>query len=204
MMETPQKPEIEFELPTIMDHPALLWLRQHARRLGGKALLQEEIMNAVVSEAIADQNIIGILLFGSLLTRQHKWQSDIDLIFIYQEHEPAVGLVNYFRSGIEVQYFYATLEALSENQKSVPYLLHMFAEGKILFDRYSTVVPVVQKIKAYFAAHPDIEADWLQIKELHQIEKKGPQCQQTTIMQRWDELEDKYSGGDRKRTFFRN
>ncbi len=130
------------------------------------------------------------------------WRSDIDLIFIYDDYEPASGLVNYFVSGVEVQYFYATLDSLIENQKRVPYLLHMFSKGTVLFDRHGTVTPVVNEIKQYFAAHPEIEAEWAHIKELHQVEKKGPQCQEITIIQRWDELEDKYSGGVRKRTFF--
>ncbi len=104
--------------------------------------------------------------------------------------------------GIAVQYFFTTLTTLIQNQENVPYLLHMFSEAKILFDRHGSVAPVVKRIEKYFAEHPEVEADWTRIKELHQVEKKGPVCGQTTIIQRWNELEDKYSGGIRKRTFF--
>jgi predicted nucleotidyltransferase len=189
-------------MPTLTDHPILLWFKQKIMRLAGRSLLQENVLESVVNQATADENVIGILLFGSVATKTYKWQSDIDMIFIYDSHEPSSGLVEYFVSGVMVQYFYATLETLIENQMAVPYLLHMFSEADILFDRNGTVTPVVDEIKQYFATHPEIEAEWAQIKELHQVEKKGPQCQETTIIQRWDDLEDKYSGGARKRTFF--
>jgi predicted nucleotidyltransferase len=194
--------EIRYEKPTIADHPVLLWFNQNIRRFTGQAPLQEDILETVVNQALADENVIGVLLFGSVAAKTHKWNSDIDLIFIYDDYEPASGLVNYYVSGVEVQYFYATLENLIENQKTVPYLLHMFSEATVLFDRHGSVTPVVDEIRQYFAAHPEIQEEWVHIKELHQVEKKGSQCQQTTIMQRWDELEDKYSGGVRKRTFF--
>jgi len=82
-----------------------------------------------------------------------------DLNLWGENREPASGLVDYFVSGILVQYFYATLETLIENQRTVPYLLHMFSEADILFDRNGTVTPVVNEIKQYFATHPDIEAE---------------------------------------------
>lgn len=195
--------EIRYEMPTLADHPVLLWFKQHIRRLAGRSLLQENVLETVVKKKSADEHVIGVLLFGSVATKTHKWRSDIDMIFIYDEHEPASGLVDYFESGVLVQYFYATLESLIENTERVPYLLHMFSEGIVLFDRHGTVTPVVNEIKQYFAAHPEIESEWAHIKELHQVEKNGSQCQEVTIIQRWDALEDKYSGGVRKRTFFR-
>jgi predicted secreted hydrolase len=79
----------------------------------------------------------------------------------------------------------------------------MFCDARILFDRYDSVSEVVEQLNEYFAAHPEIEAEWMRFKDLHQTEKNRPACAQTTIFKRWDELEDKYSGGVRKRTFFR-
>ena len=129
--------------------------------------------------------------------------TDIDLIFIYEDHEPASGLVNIYVDGIEVQYFFVTYEELVYNAKAVPYLLHIFSEGKILFDRKGTLKPVVEQIAEYFASHPEVEAEWTRLKDLHQVEKFGSQCQQVTILERWDEMEEKYSDGMSKRTFFR-
>jgi hypothetical protein len=166
--------------PQVTDRPVFLWLEQNLRKLQGKPMLQEEILDRVVTEAIMDENLVGILLFGSLASGTHTWKSDIDIIYVYETCEPSSGVTNIFVDGVVVQYFFTSYEILVQNQEAVPYLL-----------------------KQYFAAHPEIEAEWMRFKDLHQTEKNGPACTQTTIFQRWDELEDKYSGGVRKRTFFR-
>jgi len=190
--------------PLVTNHPLLLWMTQNYRKLAGKPMLQDEVLDKVVSQAKQDENLIGILLFGSLASDTHTWKSDIDLIFVYQTCQPASGVANIILDGVVVQYFFTSYDTLVENQVNVPYLLHIFCEAKILFDRQGTFTPVVSQIEDYFAAHPEIEAEWIKIKSLHQLEKNGPACAQTTIMQRWDELEEKYSGGVRKRTFFRD
>jgi predicted nucleotidyltransferase len=156
-----------------------------------------------VEQLKTDENLLGILLFGSLATGTHSWKSDIDLIFIYENYEPDAGLDNRFVDSIAVQYFFTTLETLIHNQETVSYLLHMFSEAKILFDRSGSVAPVILQLQRYFAAHPEVVAEWNRFKQLHQEEKNSPACAKTTIIQRWDELEDKYSAGARKRTFFR-
>lgn len=179
-----------------------LWIKQGLRKLRGKPFLQEEVLEKVVGQFKADKNLLGMLLFGSLASGTHTWKSDIDLIFVYETHEPSSGLANLFVDSIAVQYFFTTLETLAHNVVIVPYLLHMFSEVIILFDRNGTVKPVIDKLEDYFAEHPEVVAEWNRFKQLHQVEKNSPICAQTTILQRWDELEEKYSGGIRKRTFF--
>lgn len=202
-MNTVEQDTTKLDLSKFENTSPFLWLGQTLRKIQGKPSLQEEVLDKVVIQLKADESLLGILLFGSLASGTHTWKSDIDLIFIYQTHEPTSGLVNKFVDGIAVQYFFTTLDTLVQNQKLVPYLLHIFCEAEILYDRDGTVAPVIDHLKQYFDAHPEVVADWMQIKELHQVEKKGPACAQTTIIQRWDELEEKYSGGTRKRTFFR-
>jgi predicted nucleotidyltransferase len=189
--------------PQVTDRPAFLWMEQKLRKLQGKPALQEDILDKVVSQAIQDENLIGILLFGSLASGTHTWKSDIDLIFVFETCEPSSGVANILVDGVVVQYFFTSYKTLVHNQAKVPYLLHMFCDAKILFDRHDSVSPIVEELKMYFAAHPEIEAEWIRFKDLHQTEKNGPACAQTTIFQRWDELEDKYSDGKRKRTFFK-
>jgi predicted nucleotidyltransferase len=189
--------------PQVTDRPLYLWLEQNFRKLQGKPMLQEEVLDSVVTQSIKDENLLGILLFGSLASGTHTWKSDIDLIFVYESCEPPSGVANIFVEGIVVQYFFTSYETLVQNQQTVPYLLHMFCDAKILFDRNRSISKVVDQLKKYYAAHPEVEAEWVRLKDLHQVEKKGPACAQTTIFQRWDELEAKYSGGVRKRTFFR-
>lgn len=182
--------------------PVFLWLEQTLRKMRGRPSLQDEVLEKLVVEVKTDERLLGILLFGSVASGTQTWKSDIDLIFIYEAYDPPSGLVNRWINGIEVQYFFTTLDTLIQNQQTVPYLLHMFCDAEILFDRHATVTPAIEQLRHYFADHPDIAAEWLQMKELHQVEKKGPACAQTTIIQRWDEMEEKYSGDARKRTFF--
>jgi predicted nucleotidyltransferase len=200
-MET-MNSEMRYDKPGIADHRIFLWLKQHTRKLLRKSYLQGEILEKIVKKAIKDENLLGILLFGSVVANTHTWKSDIDLIFIYNDHKPTSGLIKYFISGIGIDSFYATLENLIENQKTVPYLLQMFSEANILFDRHNTVTPIIDEIKQYFAKNLDIQKEWIRIKQSHQVEKRGSKCGQVTIIDRWNELEDKYSGGLRKRTFF--
>jgi hypothetical protein len=84
------------------DHPVLLWFKQHTRRFTGKFLLQEEVLETVVNQAHKDENLTGLLLFGGVAAKSHTWKSDIDLVFIYDDYEPASGLLTYYVSGIEV------------------------------------------------------------------------------------------------------
>ena len=189
--------------PLVTDRPLFIWLEQNFRKLMGKPMLQEEVLDRVAAQATKDENLLGILLFGSLASGTHTWKSDIDLIFVYETCEPTSGLTNIFVDGVVVQYFFVSYETLVQNQEAVPYLLHMFCDAKTLFGRKGSISPVVDQLAKYFVAHPEIEAEWFRYKDLHQVEKNGPACAQTTIFQRWDELEHKYSDGVRKRTFFR-
>lgn len=189
--------------PQVTDHPLLLWVEQSYRQLRGRPMLQEEVLDTVAAQATQDKNLVGILLFGSLAAGTHTWKSDIDLIFVYQDCQPDSGVANIIVEGVMVQYFFTSFDTLLENIENVPYLLHFFCHSKILFDRHGTFAPLVTRVADYFAAHPEIEAEWSRIEALHQVEKNGPACAQTTILQRWDELEQKYSAGEIKRTFFR-
>jgi len=189
--------------PQVTDNPVFLWLEQKTRQLLGKPMLQEEILEKVVTDATGDENLTGILLFGSVASGTHTWKSDIDLIIVYQACQPESGVANILIDRVIVQYFFTSIDTLLENVENVPYLLHFFCRAKILFDRHGTFSPLVTRIEDYFSAHPEIEEEWARIEALHQEEKNGPACAQTTILQRWDQLEEKYSGGKPKRTFFK-
>jgi hypothetical protein len=102
--------------PLVTDHPVYLWLKQNFRKLQGKPPLQEEVLDKVVLQATSDENLIGILLFGSLASGTHTWKSDIDLIFIYQTCQPDSGVANIIVDRVMVQYFFTSFETLVENQ----------------------------------------------------------------------------------------
>ena len=82
-MNIVEKHEALSSKPLVTDRPLFLWMEQKYRKFLGKPLLQEEVLDNVVTQAIRDENLIGILLFGSVASNTHTWKSDIDLIFIY-------------------------------------------------------------------------------------------------------------------------
>ena len=47
--------------PQVTDHPRLLWMEQGYRRLIGKDLLQEEVLDTIMKRATKDQNLVGIV-----------------------------------------------------------------------------------------------------------------------------------------------
>ena len=51
--------------PQVTDRPVFLWLEQNFRKLQGKPMLQEEVLDRVVDQGIQDENLIGILLFDA-------------------------------------------------------------------------------------------------------------------------------------------
>lgn len=194
--------EIRYIEPKLSDHFSLLWIRQHLRMIFGMTRMQSDILKDMVEQAQDDHNTLGMVLFGSVASNTEKWNSDIDILYIYHKHAPNSGLVKHYISGVVIDKFYTTLENLDENHQTVPYLLYMFAEGKILFDRSGSISPIIDSLKRYYDHHPGIREEWEEIKKMHQVEKKRSDCGQTTIIDRWNQLEEKYSDGVQKRTFF--
>ena len=127
--------------PQVTDNPVFLWLEQKSRQLLGKPLLQEEVLEKVVTQATGDENLLGILLFGSLASGTHTWKSDIDLIFVYQNCQPSSGIANIIVDGVVVQYFFTSFDDLQENVVNVPYLLHFSANPKFYFAGQGTLPP---------------------------------------------------------------
>ena len=142
--------------PVVTDRSVFLWLEQNYRKLLRKPMLQEEVLEVVVAQAIQDENLLGILLFGSLAAGTHTRKSDLDLIFVYQDCEPSSGVANIFVDGIVVQYFFCSYETLLQSVEAVPYLLHMFCDGKILYDRHESIAPLVDQLRQYYAGHPEV------------------------------------------------
>jgi hypothetical protein len=84
----------------------------------------------------------------------------------------------------------------------VPYVLHIFCDAVILLDRNETIAPIIDKVKEYFNEHPQIAEEWQQVNAEYKIQKTLSKCEQTSILQIWDDFEDRYSNGQRIRPFF--
>jgi len=178
------------------------WARRFLKK-GRFPLVHEAILEKEVAKVMADENTIGLLLFGSVASGTHNRKSDIDLLRIYKTHKPATGIKNRRAGGVKVGTVFFTYETLVHSQETFPYLLHIFVNAKLLFDRNQTIEPVLEKVRQYFLSHPEVEEDWDRIYARFRVEKNASKCEQTTILQVWDELEDRYSDWARKRTFFK-
>jgi hypothetical protein len=78
--------------------------------------------------------------------------------------------------------------------------------SKLLYDRENTIRPLIEKVKEYFEENPEIENEWkTQFNYSKQIkEQTGCRAQGNngTIIDVWNLLEKRYSGGKIKRPFF--
>jgi predicted nucleotidyltransferase len=161
-----------------------------------------EILKQLVAKAESDPNILGFLLFGSLATGTHHEDSDIDVITALRTNKPASGLNNTMIDGIKVGDIFFTYDILVQSVKTVPYLLHPLGEAKLLFDREGTIEPLLERIRVYFAEHPEMVHEWDEYYRQLREEKAQFGYEKTTIIDVWNELEKRHSGGKTRRRFF--
>ena len=162
----------------------------------------DEILNRLVVEAEGDPNILGFLVFGSVATGTHRENSDIDVISIPRTSRPSSGIKNTMIDGIKVGTIFFTYEVLINGVETVPYLLHPLGGAKLLLDRKGVISPLIEKINEYFAEHPEIADEWDGYYQLLGEEKAQFGYEKTTIVDVWNELEKRHSGGQTKRQFF--
>jgi len=161
-----------------------------------------EIVEKLVSEADANSNIIGLLLFGSVATGTHRENSDIDIISILQSNKPGFGIENRRIDGIKIGNLFLTFDILKHSVETVPYLLYTLDNARLLFDRNERIYPLREEIKKYFVDHPETVREWNVYFEQFVEEKALYGYEKTTIIDVWNNLEKRYSGGRIKRHFF--
>ena len=160
------------------------------------------LLERLVNEEKERSNTLGILVFGSVANGTEREDSDLDLMVIYKDHVVNAGVEDRYVDGIKVGKTFFTFETLAESVETVPYLLNVVANSRLLFDRSGDIAPLLEKLRAYFASRPDVLAEWDRIYHRFREEKSRLGYEQTTIIDVFDELEAKYSGGAMKRTFF--
>jgi predicted nucleotidyltransferase len=170
--------------------------------MGDWIMKHEEILNQLVTNAKNNSNILGFLVFGSVATGTHRENSDIDIITVLQTNKPESGINNTPIDGIKVGDFHLTHEILIHSVENVPYLLHPLVDAKLLFDRNGTVKPLLERIRDYYASHPEIVDEWNKYYKLLKEEKAQFGYEKTTIVDVWNDLEKRYSSGKTKRRFF--
>jgi predicted nucleotidyltransferase len=156
----------------------------------------------LVVDAENNPNVLGFLLFGSVALGTHRQDSDIDVITVLHTNKPTSGIDNTSIDGIKVGNIYFTYGILTHSVETVPYLLHPLGEAKLLFDRDGEIKPLLARIRQFFAEHPEIVDEWNEYYKLLKDEKAQFGYEKTTIVDVWNALERRYSGGKIKRRFF--
>lgn len=162
----------------------------------------QRILEQLVEEEKKNPNTSGVLVYGSVASGTQREDSDLDVFLVYREHKPSSGLYDVQVEGIKVGRTFFTYDVLAESVDSVPCLLHMVGRAKLLLDRYGTIQPLLAAINKYFETNSELEAEWRRINDRLKEEKREFGCEQTTIIEVWNDLERRYSGGAPKRTFF--
>ncbi|UCH57219.1 MAG: nucleotidyltransferase domain-containing protein [Candidatus Bathyarchaeota archaeon] len=161
-----------------------------------------QILEQLLAKAKSDPNTLGFLVFGSVASGTHHEKSDIDVMTVLLKQEPSSGIENTVIDGIKVGNLFFTYQVLTHSIDTVPYLLHPLGNAKLLFDRENTIKPLLGKIKDYFDENPEIEDEWNQHYGQLKEEKMQFGYEKTTIIDVWNELEKRHSGGKIKRFFF--
>jgi len=164
------------------------------------------VLEKLKLKAKKNPNTLGFLVIGSVATKTHSEKSDIDVITILRNQKPSSGIKSVMVDGIIVDSLFFTYNVFVKSVNSVPYLLHTLVDSKILFDPENIIEPLVSKVKDYFAKRPQLVDQWnLYFKQSKDI-KLRTGCRASnngkTIIDVWNELEKRYSGGKIKRPFF--
>ena len=162
----------------------------------------DEILKQLVTNAENNSNVLGFFVFGSVATGTHRENSDIDVITVLKANKPESGINNFPVEGIKVGDLYFTYTVLVHSVENVPYLLHPIVNAKLLFDRDGKIEPLLEKVSEYYANHATLVDEWNKYYALLKEEKAQFGYEKTTIVDVWNELEKRYSGGKIKRRFF--
>jgi len=162
----------------------------------------DKILKQLLEKAKSDSNTLGFLVFGSVASGTHHEKSDIDVMTVLREQKPSSGIENTVIDGIKVGNLFFTYQVLTHSVDTVPYLLHPLGNAKLLFDRENTIEPLLERINGYFAENPNIKDEWNQHYRRLKEEKIRFGYEKTTIIEVWNELEKRHSGGKIKRSFF--
>ncbi len=164
------------------------------------------VLGGLLEEAKKDPNTLGYMVIGSVARGTHHEKSDIDVITVLRSHKPSWGIDKMNVDGLVVDSLYMTQEVVKRSVDTVPYLLHTLVDAKLLYDREGAVEPLLEEIREYFDDNPEIGEEWVRYFDESKEIKARTGCRASqngkTIIDVWNELERRYSGGKIRRPFF--
>ncbi len=92
------------------------------------------VLEKIKNEFMKDQNVLGLLVFGSVSKGTFHKDSDIDLYIVYRKFDKEYEFTTGFVDGIKIGFSKYSKEKLRFNIINVPYRMYIFAHAKILYD----------------------------------------------------------------------
>lgn len=152
-----------------------------------------ETLAKIKAELEKQENVLAMLLFGSVASQTHHEKSDIDLSIVYLDFKPGFEFSTGEVEGIKIGYSKWSFERLKQRVKSSPYRMYVFAHAKLLFDKSNEIKDYQYDLLSYFKSHPGVQREWDAINDNYKKEKAKYGVGQTNIFDVYVELDKKYS-----------
>ena len=153
-----------------------------------------QVLNKLQEEFLHDENVLALLVFGSVAVGNFHAGSDIDLTMVYGEYDLGFQLETAVIDDISVGFSRWSLLHLRKRTEISPYKMHVFANVRVLFDK-ADVGALQQKVRTYFSAHPEIEREWEELSATYEQEKRLYGHGRTNIFDTYSSLDFKYGRG---------
>lgn len=158
-----------------------------------------QVLNGIQDKVLHDENVLGLLVFGSVAAGNFHAHSDIDLTVVYRESDLGFQFEKAVIDDISVGFSRWSLLHLRKRTEISPYKMHVFANARVLIDK-ADVGALQQKVRTYFADHPGIRQEWEKLSAAYQQEKRLYGHGRTNIFDIYSSLDAKYGRGDASET----
>lgn len=130
----------------------------------------QELLRKITRELLEDENILALMLYGSVSRHEENANSDIDLLVIVNEKH--CQKKHEMRYGITVEYLEMHIGYLQDfiNKYEIP-VIFTLAEGIVLFDKKSILDQFITQAKAIIEKGPPINTKWE--NERYSIKKRS-------------------------------
>lgn len=150
------------------------------------------VLEEIKTKLEVDDNVLAILVFGSVANNTYHENSDIDLSIVYKTFNSGFEFSTDIVDGIKIGQSKWSYERLSERATISPYRMYVFAHAKMLFDK-KNISNIQKDLITYFNSHPEVQKEWDKINENYQLEKMQHGVGQTNIFDVYADLDRKYS-----------
>lgn len=138
--------------------------------MGGKMVSYQELVNEISQELFNDENVLALILYGSVSRHEESENSDIDLLAIVNEMH--LQKRHEIRNGITVEFVEMHLIFLQNfiAKYEVP-MLFTLANGVVLFDKNSGLDKLIVEVKKILENGPPANKKWE--NERYKIKKRS-------------------------------